>query len=215
MSVADEFDPRPVVERLARFDGLRWSVRTDHVTLPHGETVVRDYIVHPGAVGILAMDDNDRVLFVQQYRHPVGYLLWEPPAGLMDMAGESALRTAQRELIEEAGLEADDWYVLADWFNSPGGTTEAFRCFLARGLRETPGGRPQGHGEETDLPTAWVPLDEAVDLVLAGDLANPTAVTGVLAAAAARRNNWRDLRPGDAPWLTRDHLTDTGRVWLP
>lgn len=213
--IGDEFDPQPVVDTVERFAGLRWSIRTDHVTLPHGETVVRDLQVHPGAVGILAIDDDDRVLLVRQYRHPVGEWLWEPPAGLMDMAGEDALSTAQRELIEEAGLEADDWHVLADWYNSPGGSTEGFRCFLARGLREVPGGRPPGTGEETDLPAAWVPLDEAVALVLGGRLANPTSVAGILAAAAARASGWEGLRPGDAPWPMRHNLLASGRVWLP
>ncbi len=215
MSIADRFDPQPVEERLERFSGLRWSVRSDQVRLPHGESVVRDYIVHPGAVGIIALDDDDRVLFVRQYRHPVGYLLWEPPAGLMDMTDETALSTAQRELLEEAGLVADHWAVLADWFNSPGGTSEAFRCFVARGLHQAPGGRPPGHGEETDLPAQWVPLDEAVGLVLAGSLANPTSVAGVLAAAAAKRNGWSGLRPADAAWPARDDLVAGDRVWFP
>lgn len=214
-SIGDEFDPQPVVESVGRYSGLRWSIRTDHVRLPHGETVIRDLQVHPGAVGILAIDDQERVLFVRQYRHPVGAWLWEPPAGLMDMVGEDALGTAQRELVEEAGLIADHWHVLADWYNSPGGSTEGFRCFLARGLREAPGGRPPGTGEETDLPAAWVPLDEAVTLVFQGRLANPTSVAGVLAAAAARSADWQGLRPGDAPWPMREHLLASGRVWLP
>lgn len=213
--VADEFDPRPVSRRIERFDGLRWSVRTDHVELSTGETVVRDYIVHPGAVGILALDESERVLFIRQYRHPVGFQLWEPPAGLMDLAGESALVTAQRELVEEAGLTADRWHVLADWFNSPGGTSEAFRCFLARDLHLVPGGRPPGSGEEADLPTAWVPLAEAVDLVLAGAIANPTSVAGVLAAAAAQARGWHGLRPAETPWPTRDQLLSEHRIWLP
>ncbi len=213
--VADSFQPCPVVERLDRFQGLRWSVRTDHVLLPHGETVVRDYVVHPGAVGIIALDESERVLLIQQYRHPVGFLLWEPPAGLMDLPDESPLVTAQRELVEEAGLEADEWHVLADWFNSPGGMTEAFRCFLARGIREVPGGRPPGEGEETDLPTAWVPLEEAVQSVLSGRFANPTTVTGLLAAAAARQREWTDLRPADSPWPERAALLGADRVELP
>ena len=213
--VEDSFEPCPVVHRLDRFQGLRWSVRTDHVRLPHGETVVRDYVVHPGAVGIIALDESERVLLIRQYRHPVGFLLWEPPAGLMDLPDESPLVTAQRELVEEAGLEADEWHVLADWFNSPGGMTEAFRCFLARGIREVPGGRPPGEGEETDLPVSWVSLDEAVSSVLAGRFANPTTVTGVLAAQAARQRGWTDLRPADSPWPEREALIAADRIELP
>lgn len=212
---ADAPDPQPVVERLDRFDGLRWRVRTDRVQLPRGEVVARDYQVHPGAVGIMALDDDERILFVRQYRHPVGFLLWEPPAGLMDLAGESALATAQRELVEEAGVVAGQWNVLADWFNSPGGSTEAFRCFLARDLAPAPGGKPPGEAEEADMPSRWVSLDDAVAAVLAGDLGNPTAVAGILAAAAARATGWQNLRPGDAPWPVRDQLVATDRVRLP
>lgn len=213
--VADAHDPQPVVERIERFDGLRWSVRTDRVRLPQGEVVSRDYQVHPGAVGIIAVDDDERILFVRQYRHPVGAFLWEPPAGLMDLAGESAWATARRELVEEAGVVAGHWNVLADWYNSPGGSTEAFRCFLARDLSPAPGGRPPGEAEEADLPTEWIALDAAVEAVLAGRLGNPTAVTGVLAAAAARSTGWTGLRPPDAPWPVRDDLLATDRVRLP
>ena len=212
--IADSFEPCPVVERIERFQGLRWSVRTDHVTLPHGETVVRDYQVHPGAVGIIALDAQDRVLLIRQYRHPVGALLWEPPAGLIDLPDEEPWDTARRELVEEAGVVADEWFTLADWFNSPGGSSEAFRCFLARGIHEAPGGRPPGSGEETDLPAAWIPLDEAVNTVLAGGFANPTTVTGILAAWAARERGWRDLRAADTPWPARDALLRSHRVQI-
>jgi ADP-ribose pyrophosphatase len=161
-------------------------VRTDTVDLGDGQTVVRDLIEHPGAVGIIAMDEQERVLLVRQYRHPVRSTLWEPPAGLMDVDGEDPLLTAQRELFEEAHLQATDWRVLVDYFNSPGGTSEVFRCYLARGVRAYDGDRHAGTGEERDMPYVWVPLDEAVTMALDGRLHNPTAVSGVLAAHAAR-----------------------------
>lgn len=216
--VGDAVEAHPVVASVERFHGRIWSVRSDTVDFgrPGAEPVVRDLVVHPGAVGILALDAADRVLLVRQYRHPVGMYLFEPPAGLLDTGGESPLETARRELVEEAGLVAEDWHVLVDYFNSPGGTTEAFRCFLARGLSPAPGGRTHtGEAEEHDLPQAWVPLDEAVGLVLAGRLHNPTAVCGILAAAAARAGGWAALRPADAPWPSRDAVVATGRVRLP
>lgn len=194
------------------YPGRVWDVRVDDVTLPHGETVTRDLVLHQGAVGVIALDDQDRVLLLRQYRHPVGRYLWEPPAGLLDDPDETPLATAQRELVEEAGMVAEQWWQLADWFNSPGGTTEAFRCYLARGIAPAPGGRPQRDGEEFDMPVRWLPLDEALDGVLAGRLQNPTTVTGVLAASARRATGWRDLRPADAPWPARDHLRRTGRI---
>lgn len=178
------------------FRGRVWSVASDEVRLPGGDVVVRDVVVHPGAVGVAAIDEKERILLIRQFRHPVGGYLLELPAGLRDVPGEEPLETARRELEEEAGIRAREWHVLVDFFNSPGGSSEAFRCFLARGLTRLPGGRPRtGEAEEADLPQAWVPLDDAVEAVLAGHMHNPTTVVGVLAAAAARDRDWRTLRP--------------------
>ncbi|MFL6136835.1 MAG: NUDIX domain-containing protein [Frankiaceae bacterium] len=210
---ADQVQDRPqayeVVDSVERFDGAVWTVRSDTVRLPDGETVVRDVVDHPGAVGVVALDEDGRVLLVQQYRHPVQQLLWEPPAGLLDdeAEGERAVEAAARELHEEAGYRASDWRVLADLFNSPGGTSEAVRVYLARGLEQVPDGeRHEGRHEEADMPIAWLPLDDAVAKVLAGELHNPIAVAGVLAAAAARARTggFDALRPADAPWPARD-----------
>ena len=91
--------------------------------------------------------------------------------------------------------------MLADWFNSPGGMDEALRVYLARDLREVPEHeRHDREGEELDMPTRWVGLDEARDAVLAGRLHNPGTVVGVLAACASRDQAWSTLRPPDAPW---------------
>jgi len=202
--VRDEKAELEVVSSETVFDGLVWDVRRDDVRLEDGQTVTREVVVHTGAIGVVALDEQDRLLLVRQYRHPVRHYLWEPPAGLLDVDGEEPLAAAKRELAEEAHLRADDWHVLVDFFNSPGGNTEAFRCYLARDLEAVPDGeRHEGAGEERDMPVAWVPLDEARDLVLAGHLHNPTAVSGILAAWAARESGWRTLRPADAPWPER------------
>lgn len=183
------------------FVGHVWDVRTDDVVLPGGETVVRDVVVHPGAVGVVALDGLDRVLFVQQYRHPAGALLWEPPAGLRDLDGEPPLACVQRELYEEAGFRAASWAVLLDAFTSPGMSSEAIRIYLARDLVGVPvEERFVGSGEERDMPLAWVPLDAAVEAVLAGRLHNPMAVMGILAASRAREVGYASLRPADEPW---------------
>ncbi len=195
-----------------RFRGGIWDVRSDTIDFAD-QTVVRDFVVHPGAVGVIALDDDDRVLLVRQYRHPVGRYLFEPPAGLLDKAGEDPLLAAQRELAEEAGYTADEWHLLVDFANSPGGSSECFRCFIARGLHRIAGGRPAtGEAEEMDLPRAWLPLDEARDLVLAGKLQNPTTVMGVLAAWSSRATGWDTLRPTDSPWPIRDRVVATGRT---
>jgi 8-oxo-dGDP phosphatase len=203
-SVADEAAALQVVASETVLEGMVWDVRRDTVELGDGQTVTRELIAHTGAVGVIALNAADEVLLLRQYRHPVSSYLWEPPAGLLDVPGEDALGCAKRELFEEADLRADEWHVLLDFYNSPGGSTEAFRCYLARGVHEVPAAeRHQRDGEERDMASAWVPLDEARDLVLAGNLHNPAAVSGILAAAAARSLGWDTLRPADAPWPER------------
>ena len=176
------------------------DVRTDQVRMSDGSTATRDVVVHPGAVGIVAIDDDQRVLLIQQYRHPVGWRLWEPPAGLLDEPGEDPLVAARRELFEEAHLQAGRWDVLVDAFTSPGMCDEAVRIYLARDVAAADGERFHGRDEEADLRTQWVPLSEAIDAVLAGSLHNPLAAMGLLAAAHVLGRGGDGLRPADTPW---------------
>lgn len=197
----DEFSRAPVVSSELVHRGLIWDVVRDTVDLGEGGVVRREYVDHPGAVCVLALDETDRVLLLRQYRHPVRMALWEPPAGLLDVPGESPLAAARRELAEEADLVAGRWEVLIDWFNSPGGMNEALRCYLARDLTWVP--EAQRHvreAEERDMVARWVSLDDARSAVLAGGIHNPAAVIGVLAACAARDADWATLRPGVSPW---------------
>lgn len=197
----DLIEPRPVRQSDLIHHGMVWDVVADQVDLGRAGVVRREYIRHTGAVGILAVDDQDRAAVIDQYRHPVGMVLWEVPAGLLDVVGEPALAAAQRELGEEADLVASDWRVLADWMLSPGGSSEAFRCYLARGLSAVPEAeRHQRHGEELAMTVRWVPLDELRAGILAGRLHSPSLTVGVLAACAARDAGWDTLRPADAPW---------------
>ncbi|WP_335982213.1 MULTISPECIES: NUDIX hydrolase [Streptomycetaceae] len=186
------------------FTGKKTGVRTDHVVMPDGSTASRDYQVHPGSVAVLALDDADRVLVLKQYRHPVRQKLWEIPAGLLDIPGENPLHAAQRELYEEAHAKAEDWRVLADIYTSPGGSDEAVRVFLARGVSDADGERFAVSEEEADLEYARVPLAELVQAVLAGELHNSCLVVGVLALNAAIASGGLDaLRPAEAPWPAR------------
>ncbi|MCS0638300.1 NUDIX hydrolase [Streptomyces sp. LP05-1] len=186
------------------FRGKKTSVRTDDVVMPDGSVVTRDYQVHPGSVAVLALDEEDRVLVLRQYRHPVRHKLWEIPAGLLDVPGENPLSAAVRELYEEAHVKADDWRVLTDVFPTPGGCDEAVRIFLARGLAEAEGARFEVAEEEADMELARVPLAELARGVLAGELHNTCLVVGVLSALAARSGDGLDaLRPADAPWPAR------------
>lgn len=198
---ADRPERWPVVSSSTAWTGHIVGIRLDEVRGPDGATFTREVVVHPGAVAIVAVDAADRVVVVHQYRHPVGQRLWEIPAGLLDVPGEDPAAAAARELAEEAHVAASGWRVLVDPFTSPGMTTEAIRVYLARGLSEAPGERFVGPAEEADMPVARVPLAELVDGVLAGHLHNPSLVTGVLAASAARaRGGWDALRRADAPW---------------
>ncbi|GAA3713165.1 NUDIX hydrolase [Microlunatus aurantiacus] len=181
----------------------------DDITAPDGTTLKREYLRHPGAVGIIALDARGRVALVRQYRHAVRHRLIEPPAGLLDVAGEEYVLAAQRELAEEVGLAADTWHVLVDLFTTPGIIAEGLRVYLARDLH--PAAAPDGfvkEGEEAEMELSWAPLSDLVDAVLTGALHNPTLVSGVLAAALAeaRNDDFASLRPADAPWPARDGL---------
>ncbi|MFE9111026.1 NUDIX domain-containing protein [Streptomyces collinus] len=186
------------------FVGNKTSVRTDAVVMPDGTVVGRDYQVHPGSVAVLALDADDRVLVLRQYRHPVRHKLWEIPAGLLDVPGENPLHAAQRELYEEAHVKAEDWRVLTDVYTTPGGCDEAVRIFLARDLSEAEGERFAVEEEEADMVLDRVPVEELVRGVLAGELHNNCLVVGVLSLVAARGGDGLDaLRPALAPWPAR------------
>jgi ADP-ribose pyrophosphatase len=185
------------------FDGAVWNVRRDRFAY-NGEPIVREYIDHTGAVAILATDEQDRVLLIKQYRHPVRYRDWEIPAGLLDVTDEEPLAAAKRELAEEADLQAGRWNVLSEFYSSPGGSDEAIRIYLARDLSSIPAF--ERTAEEADIEVRWVPLDAVVDAVLARGVQNPSLTIGALAAQVSRARGWTDLGPGDAPWPRRPQL---------
>ncbi|MCC3779025.1 NUDIX hydrolase [Streptomyces sp. UNOB3_S3] len=186
------------------FTGNKTSVRTDTVVMPDGSPAKRDYQVHPGSVAVLALDEQDRVLVLNQYRHPVRQRLWEIPAGLLDVPGENPLHAAQRELYEEAHVKAEDWRVLTDVYTTPGGCDEAVRIFLARGISAAEGERFAVEHEELDMQIARIPLALLARGVLKGELHNNCLVVGVLSVMAALAGDGLEaLRPADAPWPAR------------
>ncbi|EOM78469.1 NUDIX hydrolase [Rhodococcus rhodnii] len=183
------------------YSGAILALRLDRIAMPGGRTAERETVEHYGAVAIVAVDDDDRVVLVHQYRAPIGRRLWELPAGLLDEAGEDPLEAARRELREETGLEARDWSVLVDVASSPGFTDEAVRVFLARDLVDV--GRPPAQDEEADLTLRRVAARETVEMSLAGEIVNATAVAGLMAYAAARDLDPGRLRSPNAPWRDR------------
>lgn len=202
-AVVDVLAPRQVLGHEVLVEGRIFDLVRDEVDLDH--TVVhREYVDHPGAVAVIVLDEDDRVLLLKQYRHPVRRELWEPPAGLLDVAGEPAQVGAARELAEEADLVARTWHTLVDYYTTPGGNNEALRVFLARDLSPVPDDqRHVREAEERDIELRWVSLDDAAAAVLCGDVHNPSAVVGVLAAVTSRAGGWTSLRPADAPWPER------------
>lgn len=176
------------------------ALRLDQVEMPGGRIANREVLEHPGSVIVLPLFDDASVVMIDQYRHPLGRRIRELPAGLLDAPGEDPLATAQRELLEEAGLTARDWSVLIDLVPSPGFSDESQRVFLARGLTEVD--RPLGTDEEADLNVVRLPLTEAVRQVFAGEIVNSPAVAGLLAAHAVLAGKAQP-RPADAPWPDR------------
>jgi ADP-ribose pyrophosphatase len=201
VNIADLAQERPVISSSELLRTRLFSVRADKVRFPGGQCAERDIVTHPGAVAVLAMDDADRVLMIRQYRHPVRRQLWEIPAGLRDVAGEPPWQTARRELLEEAGYRAASWRVLVDYYSSPGYSTERLRVYLARDLEQVPDSERNfvPEFEEADLLIGWLPIEEAVSKVLAGDLHNGAAAIGIMAGYAARSEGFDRLRPADAP----------------
>ncbi|MEU8900561.1 NUDIX hydrolase [Nocardia sp. NPDC048505] len=179
------------------YSGAILALRLDQVRMPGGRVAEREVIEHHAAVAVAALDDDDNVVLINQYRHPIGRRLLELPAGLLDVPGEDPLAAAKRELAEETALGAREWSVLVDVALSPGFTDEALRVYLARGLYAVD--RPEPENEEADLGVTVLKVDQAVRAALAGEIVNATAVAGVLALAAARAGNL-ELRPADAPW---------------
>jgi len=199
--IADAPASLPVRSSDRVYEGRVWDLKRDVVELGDRD-LIREYIDHPGAVAVLALDDHDRVFLICQYRHPVRVREWEIPAGLLDVHGEDPLAAAKRELAEEGDLVASDWAVLADFFTTPGGSDEAIRIYLARGLTETHEAFAREE-EEAHMETRWLDLDACVDAVLERRVQNPSLVIGVLAAQAFRARGWAGLGAADAAWPGR------------
>ncbi|MFK3678711.1 NUDIX domain-containing protein [Microbacterium sp. NPDC090218] len=185
-SLRDEpFEPEVLQSDLV-YKGWVWDVRSDRVRYGDGE-IVREYVDHTGAVAILALDDEGRVLLIQQYRHPIRHRDWELPAGLLDVEGEEPLEAARRELAEEADLVAAHWEPLVSSWTTPGGNDEIIHIFLATGIAPAPSAHDR-EDEEADIRIEWVPLTDAIDAVLEGRMHNGILTIGVLAAAQRLRD---------------------------
>ena len=150
-------------------------------------------------MAVVALDDDVRVVLIRQYRHAVAAYLWEIPAGLRDQPDEAGVEAARRELAEEVDLAATDWHLLLDLYTSPGFSDELVRVYLARGLTPVPAAdRHARDQEEADLTVRRVDLDDAVAMVLRGEITNAISASALLATARARAQDWRPLRPAES-----------------
>lgn len=183
-SLRDEAFGVEVLQSDVAFAGVVWDIRRERFAYGEG-ALTREFMEHPGAVAVLAVDADDRVLSIQQYRHPIQMRNWELPAGLLDVEGEPPLEAARRELAEEADLVAAEWQPLITMHTSPGGSDEVIHVFRATGLSAAPEVFARD-SEEADIVLRWVALDEAVDAALAGRVHNGIFMAAVLAEHARR-----------------------------
>jgi len=201
--IKDEPADFPLIKSDTVFSGRIWEVREEVFQFGEQE-LTRDFIVHPGAVGVIALNDLGQMLLVQQYRRALGQMMWEPPAGLLDVEGEDPLEAAKRELQEETGYVASDWRVLFDFAPSSGGSSELVRCYLATGLELHEAGRPEATGEEADMKVQWTPVGEVMEAIHTGAISNSLLITGTFALLAAMADPDSIVRDGNAPWVARE-----------
>lgn len=160
------------------FEGKIVTVKVDQAKLPNGSVSTREVVYHPGGVAILPLDENNHVTLVRQYRYPIGQTLLELPAGKLDHGAEDRLLGAQRELSEEAGLEAEEWTYLGYILASPGFCDEALHMYLARGLSSV----SQHPDEDEFLDVVTMPFGELADQVMDGTITDAKTVATVLKA---------------------------------
>lgn len=192
--VADLEESWPVASSRDLYrDDWVMALRSDAVSRPghEHEEFPRLVLEHPGAVIVLAVDDQERVLVLHQYRHPVRRRFVELPAGLCDVDDEDPLTTAQRELLEEGEVSASHWEHLLTTHPSPGISSERIEIFLARDLSPAERGDFELAHEEADMTVSWVPLDDLVDAVLTSKVTDGPLGLAVLAYAVRRERGER------------------------
>lgn len=167
-----------LIDSHPQFEGRLLSVFVDEVELADGTRTTRETVRHPGATAILPFLPDGRIAMIRQYRHSAGQVLWELPAGVL-RPGEPPADCARRELTEEIGYEAGDLVPLFSTYLSPGFSSEIIHIFLARDLRPA---TAKADGDER-IEVVPVKLEEAVAMVLRGEVRNAAAICGVLGAA--------------------------------
>ena len=164
------------VESKTIFEGKIMTILLDKAELPNGVITGREVCLHPGGVGVLALDDDGMVTLVRQYRYPFHKLILEIPAGKLDHGAESVELAARRELSEETGLEADEMIYFGKTYASPGFCTEELHIYLARGLKQS-----ESHPDEDEfVEVVKMSFDELYERVMSGELTDAKTVAATL-----------------------------------
>ncbi len=170
-----------VIGKESKYQGGIIDVEKWQVRLPNGETASRDVVLHIGAAAVVAVDEENRVAMVRQFRCPVNRITMEIPAGKLDAADEDPLLCAKRELEEETGLRAEHWQKLVETQTTPAFCTEKISIYMARGLSQH-----QSHTDEDEFISAeFIPLEELLLLIREGKLCDGKTVMGLLLAKDA------------------------------
>ena len=167
------------LKRESIFEGKALSLGLEQATFPDGSQETLEIVRHPGGAGTVAVDQQGNVCLIYQYRHATDGWLWEVPAGRLEDK-EEPLITAQRELVEEVGLLAQQWQVLGSIFPSPGICDERIHLFLADGLSSV----PTAHEPTEFIEIHWVSLNEAVDWIQTGKITDAKTIIALCMAQA-------------------------------
>jgi 8-oxo-dGTP pyrophosphatase MutT (NUDIX family) len=171
-----------LLSRKAIYDGRVIKVSVDTVELPNGHRLPLEIVRHPGGAAVVAIDAQERICLLRQFRHAAGGFIYELPAGKLE-PDEPPDVTARRELAEEAALEAAEWSPLGAYFSSPGVFTEVIHLYLATGLQPAPGNPEAGEVFQVE----WWPLELAVERACSGELSDAKTIIGILRTAARKK----------------------------
>lgn len=158
------------------YDGRILSVEKDMVELENGKTAAREVVRHPGGVCVAALDDEGNTFLVRQLRYPYQEVIPELPAGKLDKGSEDPLEAGKRELLEETGLIAREYYDLGKLYPSPGYCDEVIHLYAATGLTRA----AQNLDEDEFLEVDRVSLDDAVEMVLTGEIRDAKSQAALL-----------------------------------
>ncbi|MBP1757953.1 MAG: ADP-ribose pyrophosphatase [Firmicutes bacterium] len=181
---------RPVKENTL-YHGIIVNVRRDQAQLADGRITLREVVEHPGGVAIFAVDEDERVVMVRQFRYPIGEVLLELPAGKLE-PGEDPRECALRELEEETGIVPEEVQYMGCSYSSPGIFAERIHLYFARGLKQ---GTPKPDDGEF-LTVERIPLEELLDMIEHNRLPDAKSMVGILKGALLLQCESRGAKGG-------------------